>query len=60
MLVLSYRALLLRLFHLCGWQLDTQSTRQQELLYNAEFQIQQMERKVGSRPADVARGMVEG
>lgn len=29
-------------------QLDTQSTRQQELLYNAEFQIQQMERKVGA------------
>jgi coiled-coil domain-containing protein 39 len=33
-------------------QLDIQSTRQQELLYNAEFQIQQMERKV-------ARGLGE-
>ena len=33
-------------------QLDIQSIRQQELLYNAEFQIQQMERKV-------ARGLGE-
>ena len=33
-------------------QLDAESTRQQELLYNAEFQIQQMERKV-------ARGLGE-
>jgi len=32
--------------------LDSQATRQQELLYNAEFQIQQMERKV-------ARGLGE-
>ena len=32
--------------------MDVQSTRQQELLYNAEFQIQQMERKV-------ARGLGE-